>query len=343
MRMQIGRGVQTVKRSQTVITQPGRTLLIAEIGNNHGGDKTLAEQMVLAAVKAGADAVKFQTYRTDRFVSARSAYYREFEKERLGEKDQADLFTLAASWGLIALSTPFDLASLDFLIRTGRPALKIASGDITFYPLLEAAGESGLPVLLSTGACTAADVERALAVLDPHGSREVVLLHCTAAYPAKLEDANLRAMEDLRRRFGRPVGLSDHTEGMEAALAAAALGAVVIEKHFTIDRSLPGGDNGISILPEEMEAMARSLRCVHKAMGSAEKGLAPCERALQPLIRRSPHALVDIRRADRLTTHNIALVRPGDGLPPEAFEQLLGATALVDIKKGSPILWGQVR
>lgn len=318
-------------------------LLIAEIGNNHGGSRALAEAMVQAACEAGADAVKFQTYRTALFVSRRSSYYEEFERERLAEEDQAELFSLAESLGVMALSTPFDLPSLDFLVRSGRPALKIASGDITFLPLLRAAGTSGLPVILSTGASSFRDVERALTVLDPDGSREIVLLHCTAAYPAELAELNLRAMEGLGRQFGRLVGFSDHSEGIEAALAAAALGAVIVEKHFTVNRSLPGGDNGISLLPHELAALSHGLRAVHLALGSPVKAATSSEQSLKPLIRRSPHAVFDIRSGAKLTSENMALLRPGDGLPPETYDEFLGATAIEDIKAGTLIQREQVK
>lgn len=315
--------------------------IIAEIGNNHNGNKALARQMVLAAADGGADAVKLQAYQTALFLSPASQFYGELDRERLSLEDQLELFRLAESKGCLAFATPFDVPTLERLCREQRPALKIASGDISNWPLLRAAGASGLPVLLSTGASSLAEVERAVSALGG-GREQCVLLHCTVQYPARDEDVNLRAMETLRAAFGLPVGLSDHTEGVAIALAALALGAVVVEKHFTTDRTLPGGDNEMSILPDELRVLTSSARRIHLALGSGDKQPSQAEAALQAHIRRSPTALCDIAAGETLGGHNLGLLRPGTGLPPETYDVLLGKRARRPVRAGEPLDWSHV-
>jgi len=309
-------------------------LVVAEIGTNHGGRMDLAEAMVRAAAAAGAHVVKLQTYLPELLLAPGSPDFEAFARENIGPEGQERLFALAESLGLEAISTPFDLPSLEFLVASGRPALKIASCDLTNLPLLRAAGGSGLPVVLSTGAGQAVEVEAALGALDPEGCREIILLHCTVAYPAPDADANLRRMEALARRFGRPVGFSDHTEGVEIALAAAALGAVLIEKHFTTDRTLPGGDNAMSLLPGELAALVAGAARIFAALGEADPAPAG---EVRSAIRRSPVALRDIPLGEPIGPGNTALLRPGTGLSPAEYEALIGRPAAKAIARGAQL------
>lgn len=298
--------------------------VIAEIGGNHGGRLDLALAMVDAAAAAGADSAKFQVYRTDLLVRRSEPSYADFRAEEL----PADAFRQIAAHcrgrGLTFLATPFDAPSVALLADLDVPAYKVASGDLTNDPLLAQVARQGRTVLLSTGAATLAEVGRALEVLRAAAAVPVVLLHCTAAYPAPVEEANLRVIPALRDRFGLPVGFSDHTPGIAIALGAVALGARIIEKHFTTDRSLPGGDNSMSILPDELRALVQDARRVALALGRAERALTPAEEPVAAFIRRSIVAAGPIPAGSRLTPEMLAVKRPAGGLPPSALPQVLG-------------------
>lgn len=325
-----------VSIGEKIIARGYEPVVVAEIGNNHGGNELLAEEMIRAAAAAGAELVKFQSCSVDRFLSPRSDCYDEFAAETLTFEAQARLFSLATSLGLTAFSTPLDDAALDFLVRSGRKLLKIASGDLTNIPLLESAGRTGLPVLLSTGAGDLREIEKALLALDPDNRGQVVVMHCTVAYPARDKDARLSMLEKLAKTFGYPVGLSDHTKGIDISLGAVALGAVVLEKHFTTDRRLPGGDNEMSILPHELAALITGVRRIWTAMYGREEMTAE-ERNVRTAIRRSPAAMTDIAAGALLTRENLGILRPGVGLPPEKFESLLGRRVLQNVEQGAAI------
>jgi N-acetylneuraminate synthase len=349
-----------------------RTLIIAEAGVNHNGSLRRALQLVDAAAAAGADAVKFQTFRAVALACAdapAAAYQRAAAGggtqlqllERL-ELDAAAHRALAArcrSRGVQFLSTPFDEQSLDLLVRRIRvPLLKIPSGEITNAPLLLAIARTGKPAILSTGMSTLAEVGAALAVLaygytqerrppspgavravrrSPAGVQalraKVTLLHCTSAYPAPLEAANLRAMDTLREAFGLPVGLSDHTLGSVACIAAVARGAVVLEKHFTLDRTLPGPDHRASLEPAELGSLIEAVRGVERALGTGRKAPAPAERENLPVARRSLVAARDVAKGEVFTEQNLTAKRPGTGLSPMRYWQFLGRRAKRDYRR----------
>lgn len=350
-----------------------RIYIIAEAGVNHNGSLDLAIELVDVAAGAGADAVKFQTFRADRLavVSAPKAEYQKsatgrnesqldmLRKLELSEHAHLSLLAHCRRRGIHFLSTPFDEQSLDLLTRVIKVhTLKLSSGEITNGPLLLQAARSRRPIILSTGMSTLSDVRNALGVLafgyTDRGGRpslaafrkaysshpgqqalrkKVTVLHCTTEYPAAFRDVNLRAMRTMRDAFGLPVGLSDHTPGIAVSVAAAALGACVIEKHFTLDRGLPGPDHQASLEPEELTDLVRSVRQVEEALGSPKKAPAASERKVRKIARRSIVATVDIRKGEPFTELNLGSKRPGTGRTPFDFWQLLGKKARRSYRK----------
>jgi N-acetylneuraminate synthase len=344
-----------------------RIYVIAEAGVNHNGSLDQAIRLVDVAADAGADAVKFQTFKADRLAS-RAAPKADYQLESTGsresqhqmlsrlELDVAAHHVLARhckTRGIEFLSTPFDLESLDLLAREfAISRIKLSSGDLTNAPLLLAAARTGKPVILSTGMGTLGEVETALGVLafgyadstalpcrrafeetycSPAGQAalrdKVALLHCTTEYPAPLADINLRAMATMREAFGLPVGYSDHTQGITIPVAAAALGATVVEKHFTLDRSLPGPDHRASLEPEELKQMVQAIREVETALGSSIKHPAASELKNRPVARKSLVAARAIRNGEPFTEENLTVKRPGSGVSPIHYWDWLGRAA----------------
>ncbi|UCG39539.1 MAG: N-acetylneuraminate synthase [bacterium] len=323
-------------------------LVIAEAGVNHNGDKDTAMALVDAAAGAGADAVKFQTFRTDSLVTRwapKAAYQRKTTRESESQYEMLrrlelpggvyrELASHCRDLGILFLSTPFDAQSADLLQEIGVPAFKVPSGEVTNLPLLRHIGSKGKPVILSTGMADIGEVSRAVETLEEAGSRDMVILHCVSSYPAQPDEMNLRAMDTLRQAFGYPVGLSDHTLGFEISLAAVALGAAVLEKHFTLDRNLPGPDHGASLEPEELASMVKAVRKVEAALGSGLKEPSAAERDTARSVRKSLVAAQFIAAGTILEGDMIAVRRPGTGLPPARLPDLIGRKALVDIQEG---------
>ncbi|MCL6450613.1 MAG: N-acetylneuraminate synthase family protein [Acetobacteraceae bacterium] len=331
-------------------------LIVAEAGVNHGGDPARARDLVRAAAAAGADAIKFQTFRPELLVrpSAPTAAYQRGAGEGPGQMEMLSrlsldpaelegLFDLARGLGLVPLSTPFDPVSADLLDRLGVPAFKVSSGDLGYLPFIEYLAAKGRPLVLSTGMAGLQEVARAVRAARSAGCRELVLLQCTSAYPAAPEDANLRCLGTLSRAFGVPVGFSDHTPGVEAALAAVALGASVLEKHLTLDRSLPGPDQAASMEPQDFERMVRSVRVVEQALGSPQKRRLPSEEDVARAARRGLVALRPIRRGEALRPEAVGALRPAEGLEPRHLPQVLGRRARRDIAAGEPLTWEMFR
>lgn len=320
--------------------------IIAEAGVNHNGDLDLARRLVDAAVDAGADAVKFQTFRADRLAS-RLAQRAEYQKENLGggEQDQlsmlrkleldeaahVELMDRCRARGIEFMSTPFDHESITLLERLGMPRYKIPSGEVNNLPYLRRIAALGKPVILSTGMCDLNDVRAAVEALLLAGQdpRRLILLHCNSGYPTPDEDVNLRAMRTLAKAFPEVAGAgySDHTLGLEASLAATALGAVIIEKHFTLDRALPGPDHKISLLPEELAAMVRGIRRIENMLGSPEKKPTPSEIPNIAIARKSIVAARPIAAGEIFSEDNLAAKRPGTGLSPMLWDQVVGRPA----------------
>jgi N,N'-diacetyllegionaminate synthase len=320
-----------------------RTLIIAEAGVNHNGDVGLAARLIDAAADAGADAVKFQTYVTELLVVA-PAPKAEYQVRHTGGQDSQaamlrslqlppdsyrSLARRAQDRGIAFLSTAFDVESANLLAAIGVDRLKIPSGEITNLPYLRHIGSLGKPVLLSTGMATLGEIEVALAVLEAAGTprSRITVLHCTTEYPAAMADVNLRAMESIARAFGVQVGYSDHTLGIEVAVAAVALGAVAIEKHFTLDRDLPGPDHRASLLPSQLREMIDAIRNIEVALGDGIKRPTPAETRNQTVARRSLVAARPIRKGEKFTPDNLTAKRPGTGLSPMRWDEVLGRCA----------------
>ena len=317
-------------------------LVVAEIGGNHGGDPRLARRMIDAAEGAGAKAVKFQAYRTGSFLRRASGYYDELAAEELGPCDLSALAEYARGRGLLFLTSVFDFESLDLAAGLDLPAVKIASGDLNNLPLLEAAAALDKPIILSTGAAGLDEIDEALDLLGRRGGSEVVLLQCTALYPCPDEEINLRVIPALYRRYEVPVGFSDHSLGFEIPLAAMALGAVLVEKHFTTDRRLPGGDNGMSCLPDELGALVRGAERLALALGRPDKEPTPGEFGTRTAIRRSIVAACKVRAGQVLGRKDLGIKRPGQGLAPAEYFRLLGRKAAVDLEADEAVTWEKV-
>ncbi|WP_416799347.1 N-acetylneuraminate synthase family protein [Ciceribacter azotifigens] len=309
--------------------------VIAEIGVNHNGDPDLAARLITAAKEAGADAVKFQTFRADRLV-VRATPTAEYQKVNtsltdqhamlaaleLSEASHQRLLEQCRTEGIIFLSSPFDVDSIDMLDRLNVPAFKVPSPDCVSQSYLEHMGSKRRPVILSTGMCTLEEVAFGVETLKSAGSDQIVLLHCTSCYPAPPEELNLRVIPALSEITGLPVGYSDHSDGIAVSIAAVALGACVIEKHMTVDRNLPGPDHKASLEVHEFAAMVSGIRNVERALGRPIKAPQPCELSSRQLGRRSVAVTRNLPAGHRLTADDLALLRPGTGLPPR-MERLL--------------------
>ena len=324
-----------------------KTLIIAEAGVNHNGNFELAKKLVDKAVEAGADIVKFQTCKAENVIS-RYADKAEYQKVTTGEADtQLDMVRkLMLTYeeygklkeycdekGIGFLSTAFDLPSVDYLHSIGMKLWKIPSGEITNLPLLIKIAELHEPIIMSTGMSELKEVGEAVKVLKEHGAGEITLLHCTTEYPAPYADVNLKAMETMKEAFDLPVGYSDHTKGIEIPTAAVALGACVIEKHFTLDRNMEGPDHKASVEPQELKAMVEAIRHTEVAIGDGVKRVSASELKNQDIARKSIIAAKAIRKGDVFTEDNVTTKRPGSGLNPMRWFELLGKTAKHDYEE----------
>jgi N,N'-diacetyllegionaminate synthase len=330
--------------------EPERCFVIAEAGVNHNGEVELARRLIDAAVAAGADAVKFQTFDPDLVASA-AAPKAEYQRASGSGESQlemlrrlalapaafADLFRYAETRGILFLSTPFDVTSADFLESLGVAAFKLPSGELTNHPFLAHVARKGRPLLLSTGMSDLGEVEAAVDVIRTHGDPPLALFHCVSSYPARPEDCNLRAIETMRRRFDVPVGWSDHTEGIDVALAAVALGAELLEKHFTLDRGLPGPDHKASLEPAEIGRLVAGVRAVTAARGDGVKTPTAGELATAQVVRRSLHASRDLPKGHVLRDADLVALRPGTGLAPSARSDVIGRALRVPVGRGEII------
>jgi N,N'-diacetyllegionaminate synthase len=329
--------------------------IIAEAGVNHNGDMVLARRLVDAASAAGADAVKFQTFRAEEIVTA-GAQKADYQKKSSGADESQfsmlkrleldadahrDLLAHCKEAGIHFLSTPFDAHSLDMLLKLGLPAIKIPSGEITNLPYLRHAGAKGKRIILSTGMCTLDEVRQAVDALAAAGmpAQDITLLHCNTQYPTPLEDANLLAMRTLQEAFPEcGVGYSDHTAGITCPMAAAALGATVVEKHFTLDRNMDGPDHAASIEPDELAAMVRFIRETEQALGSGDKSPSPSERDNILIARRFLVADRPIAKGEPFTEDNMAARRTGrGGISPMRWDEIIGTPATRDYEPGEVI------
>ena len=325
-----------------------RTIIIAEAGVNHNGRYDLALKMVDEAKRAGADYVKFQTAKPELVIST-FAPKAEYQKETTGEgesqldmcraihlplTDYKPLKDYCDKVGIGFMSTPFDLVSIDVLEPLDMDYYKIPSGEITNLPYLRKIASKGRKVIISTGMCEMEEIEAALQVLEAGGLKrsDILVLHCNTEYPTPMSDVNLRAMLDIRNRLGVEVGYSDHTRGIEVPIAAVALGAKVIEKHFTLDKTMTGPDHKASLEPDELKSMVDAIRNIESALGDGRKRVTESERPNIVVARKSIVASRPIAKGEMLTEENIAVKRPGNGVSPMLWDSVLGRTAPRDFQ-----------
>lgn len=328
-----------------------RPFIIAEMSGNHNQSLDRALAIVDAAANAGAQAIKLQTYTADTMTMA-GAYtitdenslwkgrelYELYQEAYTPWDWHRPIFERARERGILAFSSPFDESAVDFLESLDVPAYKIASFENTDLPLLKKVAATGKPVIMSTGVATLADVDEGVRTLRAHGCRELILLKCTSTYPATPKNTNLRTIPHLAQLFGCQVGLSDHTMGIGASVAAVALGATVIEKHFTLRRADGGVDAAFSLEPHELAALVTESERAALALGTIQYGVQKAEQKSR-LFKRSVYVSQDIRAGETFTEKNLRIIRPGNGLEPKYWEQLLGKTAKTDLKAGTPLTW----
>jgi len=330
--------------------------IIAEAGVNHNGNIDLAKKLIDAAVVAGADAVKFQTFKAENLVtsSANKAEYQkrttnssesQFEmlkKLELKKRDYRELSEYSNKKGIMFLSTPFDFESVDLLDELDVPAFKISSGDLTNLPLLQYAASKKKPLLISTGMSTLGEIEESVQLLNKINAHEIILLHCSTSYPAPLETVNLTVIKTLKCAFRKLVGYSDHTVGFVAPLCAVSLGACVIEKHFTLDKTLPGPDHKASAEPEELKYLIKAVHETKTTLGNGIRVLSEQEEEIKIVARKSLVAAKTIASGERLTKQSIAIKRPATGIQPKYYTDIIGKTAKVTIPKDTVITWEMI-
>ncbi len=327
-------------------------LIIAEVGVNHNGDINLAKKMILEAKRCGVDIVKFQTAKLELLVTRNAgkaeyqkvsiddyeSQYEMLKKLLLSFQDFEELSHYCREIGIGFLSTPFDLSSIEFLKQLDMPFWKIPSGEITNLPYLIKIANLHMPVLLSTGMSTMDEIQAAVATLQENGCGEITLLHCTTEYPTPYTDVNLKAMKILENTFAMAVGYSDHTAGIEVPIAAVAMGATVIEKHFTLDRNMEGPDHKASLEPNELASMVRAIRNVEMALGDGVKAPTESEMKNIPIARKSIIASRKIKKGEIFSENNITTKRPGNGISPMRWFEVLGKKAQRDFEEDELIV-----
>lgn len=330
--------------------------IIAEAGVNHNGRMDLALELIDVAADAGVDAIKFQTFSADKVVSpgTRKADYQsrntggeedQLEMVRrleLGHDDFAELARHCQARGVEFLSTPFDDPSIDFLAGLGMAAFKIPSGEAVSVPYLRRVAACGVPVLLSTGMCTMDEVRLGVETLQGAGATDIAILHCVSCYPAPPEESNLKVMTTMGDAFGVPVGYSDHTLGIEVSLAAVALGATVLEKHFTLDRAMEGPDHAASLEPDELKTLVAGVRAVEASLGDGVKVPQPSEADTMKVARRSLFLSRPVAKAQVISPDDLMVLRPASGISPADFDNVIGKTATTDLEVGRMLAWDDI-
>lgn len=325
-------------------------LIIAEAGVNHNGSLDIAKKLIDKAVEAGVDIIKFQTFKSEKLVSkaARQAEYQQrnigkkdegqlamLKKLELSETDHEELIAYCREKGIRFFSTAFDMDSIEYLHSLNLDLWKIPSGEVTNYPYLRKIAQYHEPVILSTGMCELSDIDAAVRVLVEFGVKkeQITILHCNTEYPTPYEDVNLRAMLEIRDRFGVNVGYSDHTNGIEVPVAAVAMGATVIEKHFTLDKNMEGPDHKASLEPDELKAMVRAIRNIEKSLGSGHKSISESEKKNIEIARKSIVAACPIKKGEMFTEDNLTVKRPGNGISPMRWNEVVGKIAIKDFEE----------
>jgi sialic acid synthase SpsE len=327
--------------------------LVAEAGVNHNGDVAVAERMIGAAKAAGADAIKFQSFQAvemcdmeltetkdvEGVTGGTKSSYEMYKRLELSPEAYARLFAKAARVGLTMFTSVFDLKMVDVLVELGTPAFKISSSDVTHIPLIRRVAATGKPVIISTGLSTLDEAGEAVAACRDAGNDDVIVLQCTSAYPPPDGEVNLNAMAAMRDALGVPVGFSDHTLGIEIALAAVAMGACLVEKHFTLDTAMPGPDQKLSLDPDGFSRLVAAVRRIERARGTAEKAPTAAERTCLDDSRRSLFAARDIAAGETITAGMVRILKPRKGIEPKHLDAVVGRTAKRPIKRMAPISW----
>lgn len=348
--------MEQIKIGNQIIGEGQPTFIIAEAGSNHDRDINQAKAMIDLALEAGADAVKFQTFTADKIAANTNhaiarlgneyegipTLFELYKGLELPRDWQRELAYYAAKKGMLFLSTPFDREAVEELDSLGMPAYKVASFEMVDLPFLKYMAQRGKPVILSTGMATMGEIEEALAAIYSTGNKQIILLHCGISYPMPYSEVNLKAMETMGLAFRVPIGYSDHSLGISVPLAAVALGAKIIEKHFTLDKKLKGPDHKFALDPGELKAMVKGIREVEAALGLTVKGSTPAEELHRLRGRRSIFARVDIPRGTVINEGMLAVLRPGIGLKPKYLEVVTGRIAQRDIKANEPITWDEI-
>ncbi|SES96025.1 N-acetylneuraminate synthase [Methanococcoides vulcani] len=350
--------MEKIKIGNRIIGNGTPCFIIAEAGVNHNGSLELAKKLIDVAVDAGVDAVKFQTFKADKLVvpDAEKADYQKntaveedsqyqmLKKLELTEHEFMELSSYAREHDLIFLSSPFDKESADFLDSVSVPIFKISSGELTNIPLLKHIARKKKPIILSTGMATVGEIDEVLSTLAKEGSEGIILLHCVTNYPAKMEEVNLNVIKTLRCCYKLPVGFSDHTPGIVASLAATAMGSCVVEKHFTIDKNLPGPDHSASLNPTELKDLVQGIRDIENAMGDGRKKPTSAEQKIKKFVRKSIVASADVQTDTVITEYMLDIKRTGEdkGIEPKHWDYIIGSKTKVDLNKDQPIKWNMI-
>ena len=315
-----------------------KIFIIAEAGVNHNGDIDIAKKMIDAASEAGVDAVKFQTFKAEKIVSMNApkaeyqiensnnteSQFQMLKKLEIDRRTHIELMEYCKEKNVMFLSTPFDIDSIHMLVELGISIIKIPSGEITNLPYLREVARQKKKVILSTGMSNMQEVKDAVQVLKQYGAEDITVLHCNTQYPTPMEDVNLRAMISMRNELKLPVGYSDHTQGIEVPIAVVAMGATVIEKHFTLDKTMEGPDHKASLEPNELTAMVKAIRNIEKSLGDGNKALTESEKDNLPIVRKSIVATCRIEKGELFTEENLTVKRPGTGISPMKWDEIIG-------------------
>lgn len=339
------------------IGEKSSTFIIAELSANHGHDINIAKQTIKAAKEAGADAIKIQTYTADTLtidcdndyfklssgtIWDGRTFYDLYSEAYTPWEWQKELMEYANELGLLFFSTPFDKTAVDFLEELNVPVYKVASFEIMDIPLIEYIASKGKPVIMSTGVASLSDIEEAVKACKRIGNDQIILLKCTSSYPAKIEDANLNTIPNMKETFGVEVGLSDHTLGITVPVVSIALGAKVIEKHFILDKLIGGPDASFSLEPKEFKQMVEAVRDAEKALGKVDYSMTDKKRNSR-LFGRSLFVVKDVKVGEIFTEENVRSIRPSNGLAPKCLKEIVGKVAKMDIRRGTPVSWDIIK
>lgn len=332
-----------IQIANKTIGEDSPTFIIAEAGVNHNGSVEIAKQLIDAAKEVGADAVKFQTFKTENLVSkSLKDFFDMVKKLELKEEELKELVKYARKRDIIVFSTPTDEESVDLLSKLNMPAFKIASGDLTYISLIKYAASKKLPIILSTGMSYLGEIEEALNAIHSTGNKNIILMHCVSSYPAPVEETNLNTIGTLKKAFNVPVGFSDHTTSYLVPIIAATMGAKIIEKHFTLDKNMEGPDHKASADINEFKKIVNGIRSMEMSRGSSVKAPVDSESEMILKFRKSLVAVENIPEGSVISDQNIAIKRPGDGIPPKYFDFVKGIKTKKELKMDEVIKWNSI-